>query len=183
MTSGLIERLSRHSRALIESDYLLQMDQDRDCSLLINSYDLLGRIGNQLKRPNVGQTITTITPDTEGIEQSSSVARAHFLNQLETSEAAGSIGSLYATVALTNSSTTATGSCSNNSQKLTGSSSNSPTPSQQFGLSINARALTYSGLKLLRSIAELDLNKFQVRNIIIQRKRVNFRTRGFFFFF
>ncbi|XP_003424996.1 S phase cyclin A-associated protein in the endoplasmic reticulum [Nasonia vitripennis] len=171
MTSGLIDRVSRHSRAMIESDYLL--DQERDCLLLVGCYDLLFRICVHLKRsgndnngslPSSADTSETSTSATCNSEPST--AQAHLLNLLGSSEAAGVVGALYAAIALTSASSSMSFSsssgntCSAAGQR--GGSSGSPTPShQQAGPSATAKSLAWKGLKLLRSIAELDLQKLQ----------------------
>lgn len=160
MTNGLIDRISRHSQALIESDYLL--DQDHDCPLLVASYDLLSRLCVQLKR------VTVVSPSShdnssvasgEMSENSSattviepSSAQAHLLSLLGSTEAAGVVGALYAAIALPSS-----------TSQRAGTSSTSPTPNQ-MAPSTASRNLAWRGLGLLRNVAELDLQKLQVCN-------------------
>ncbi|KAJ8667445.1 hypothetical protein QAD02_009108, partial [Eretmocerus hayati] len=168
MTSGLIDRICRHSRAMIETDYLVE--QERDCPLLVASYDLLYRICINLKRTNThhhssqsvhdvssiasGETcesnnsssVTIVTTNGNNGNSEPSSAQAHLLTLLSATEGAGVVGALYAAVALTSATNQKGGS--------------SPTPSQS-GLSNAAKSLTWRGLRLLRSIAELDLNKLQ----------------------
>lgn len=151
MTSGLIERVGRHSRAMIESDYLL--DQEREFPLLVASYDLLSRICTHLKLrasspSNNNQSLDGSSVASGETSESNnpvepSSAQAHLLSLLSTTEAAGVVGALYVVTALAN-------------QK---NGSSSPTPS---GPSIAAKNLVCRGLKLLRNLAELDLPKLQV---------------------
>lgn len=177
MTSGLIDRVSRHSRAMIESDYLL--DQERDCPLLVGCYDLLSRICVHLKRsssndncsscPSSSSVDTSETSSGATCNSEPSTAQAHMLSLLSSSEAAGVVGALYAAIALTSASSSMSfSSSSGNTGGATGQrggSSASPTPShQQAGPSAPAKSLAWKGLKLLRSIAELDLQKLQVRS-------------------
>lgn len=154
MTSGLIERVSRHSRAMIESDFLLE--QDRDCPLLVASYDLLSRICTHLRRSASQSTIihdgssiasgettsesTNNNQTTMNIEPSS--AQAHLLSLLSSTEAAGVIGALYSSIALSSPKNNAT----------------SPTQCQSGAV----KNLAAKGLRLLRCVAELDLQKLQV---------------------
>lgn len=140
---GLVDRVSRHSRALIETDFFL--DQERDSTLLLASYDLMSRICCHLKRVFKQDEITH-SGENNSSEQSA--AENHLLSCLVSTEAAGVIGSLYAAIALT-------------SQNQKGSS---PTPNQ-IGPLPPTKALASQGLKLLRSIAELDLTKLQVKNL------------------
>ncbi|XP_051173841.1 S phase cyclin A-associated protein in the endoplasmic reticulum [Leptopilina boulardi] len=136
---GLVDRVSRHSRALIETDFFL--DQERDSTLLLASYDLMSRICCHLKRVFKQDEITH-SGENNSSEQSA--AENHLISCLVSTEAAGVIGSLYAAIALT-------------SQNQKGSS---PTPNQ-IGPLPPTKALASQGLKLLRSIAELDLTKLQ----------------------
>ena len=159
MTSGLIERVSRHSRASIESDFWLE--QDRESPLLVSSYDLLSRICVHLRRqlvdvpspdsPDSSATTTTTT------ELSPPTARAHLLSLLGASEAAGVVGALYAAIALPGGSS-GSASGSTGQQKTAAS----PTPSQP-GLTAPVKSLAVKGLALLRNLAELDLPTLQVR--------------------
>lgn len=139
---GLVDRISRHSRALIETDFFL--DQDRDSPLLLASYDLLSRICCHLKRVG-NQEAVTHHGENGNNSSEQSAAEAHLLSSLSSTEAAGALGALYAAIAL-------------NSQNNKGSS---PTP-QQAGQSSSAKNLASRGLRLLRSIAELDQRKLQV---------------------
>ncbi|XP_012285568.1 S phase cyclin A-associated protein in the endoplasmic reticulum [Orussus abietinus] len=134
---GLLERVSRHGRALVETDFFLE--QERESSLLTASFDLLARLCCHLKRcnlENVNHSENNIAEQT--------TASSHLLNGLATSESAGAVGALYAALALT-------------SQNQKGSS---PTPNQA-GPSASGRVLAMRGLKLLRLFAEMDLEKFQ----------------------
>lgn len=162
MTSGLIERISRHSRAMIESDYLL--DQDREFPLLVASYDLLSRIcthlnqrNNNFSSPNNNQSLDgssvasgeTTESNNPVVSSEPSSAQAHLLSLLSSTEAAGVVGALYVVIAVAN-------------QKNPGGAS-SPTPS---GPSNAAKNLICKGLRLLRNLAELDLPKLQVRKFL-----------------
>ncbi|XP_033215642.1 S phase cyclin A-associated protein in the endoplasmic reticulum isoform X2 [Belonocnema kinseyi] len=138
---GLVDRISRHSRALIETDFFL--DQDRDSPLLLASYDLLSRICCHLKRVG-NQEAVTHHGENGNNSSEQSVAEAHLLSSLSLTEAAGALGALYAAIALA-------------SQNNKGSS---PTP-QQAGQTSSAKNLAIRGLRLLRSIAELDQRKLQ----------------------
>lgn len=139
---GLVDRVSRHSRALIETDFFL--DQERDSPLLLASYDLMSRICCHLKRVGKQEELIHYSGENNGNSSEQSAAEAHLISSLVSTEAAGAVGSLYAAIALT-------------SQNQKGSS---PTPNQ-IGPSSSTKALATQGLKLLRSIAELDLAKLQ----------------------
>lgn len=169
MTSGLIDRVSRHSRAMIESDFLL--DQERDCPLLVGCYDLLARICAHLKRSPSSGDSTASSADTSETNISCatsepSTAQAHLLSLLSSSEAAGVVGALYAAIALTSSvtvgSSAGTTGPGGGAAAQRGASSASPTPSSQAGPSSAVKSLAWRGLKLLRNIAELDLQRVQV---------------------
>lgn len=141
VAGGLVDRVSRHSQALIETDFLL--DQERESPLLVSSYDLLARLCRHLRRSADRQDNAGGGGGGGGEEQTSS-SESHLLSSLSATEASGAIGALYAAVALT-------------PQNQKGSS---PTPGQT--LATPARNLASRGLKLLRSIAELDLRTLQV---------------------
>lgn len=142
VASSLVDRVSRHSRALIETDFFL--DQEHESSLLVSSYDLLARICSHLRR-SVDQEPVSVHGEGGGggggVEQTSN--ESHLLSTLSTTEASGAIGALYAAVAY-----------APQNQK-----SASPTPSQTFTIAV--RTLASHGLRLLKSIAELDLRTLQ----------------------
>ncbi|XP_012539353.1 S phase cyclin A-associated protein in the endoplasmic reticulum [Monomorium pharaonis] len=140
VAGGLVDRVSRHSRALIETDFFL--DQEHESPLLVSSYDLLARICSHLRR-SADQDAVNVHGEsgTCNVEQTSN--ESHLLSTLSTTEASSAIGVLYAAVAY-----------APQNQK-----SVSPTPSQTFTTAV--RTLASYGLKLLRSIAELDLRTLQ----------------------
>ncbi|XP_058809085.1 S phase cyclin A-associated protein in the endoplasmic reticulum isoform X1 [Phymastichus coffea] len=157
MTSGLVERVSRHSRAMIESDFLLE--PERECPLLTASYDLLSRVCAHLRRApgatavptHDGSSVASNEAASEGNGAAASQpcaepssAQAHLLGLLSSTEAAGVIGALYASVALAALAKPAT-------------SPSSPVQPQGGP----AKSLASKGLKLLRCMAELDLQKLQ----------------------
>lgn len=152
MMGGLIERVHRHSQALIETDYFLE--QEKEAAILVSAYDLLCRICYFLKRANCSETTTngevTSNGNNNNANGEQSTTEAHLLGYLFSTEAAGAIGTLYAAIALT-------------SQSQKGAL---PTPNQ-IGPSTPARLLAARALKLLRMIAELDLNKLQVKSILV----------------
>ncbi|XP_008554539.1 S phase cyclin A-associated protein in the endoplasmic reticulum [Microplitis demolitor] len=137
VTGGLVDRVTRHNRALIESDYLL--DQEHESPLLLASYDLLHRLTCHLKRVNSNND----NSNSVNHESEQSTAESHLLGCLETTEAAGAIGCLYATFALAH-------------QKCA-----SPTPGQTSCSSSSAKLLASRTLKLLKSIAQVDLQTLQ----------------------
>lgn len=147
VAGGLVDRVSRHSRALIETDFFL--DQEHESPMLVSSYDLLARICSHLRR-SVDQDTVSVHGEGGGsgggVEQTSN--ESHLLSTLSTTEASSAIGVLYAAVAYTPQ-----------NQK-----SASPTPNQTFTTAV--RILASRGLKLLKSIAELDLRTLQVRNFL-----------------
>lgn len=151
---GLVDRVSRHSRALIETDFFL--DQERDSPLLLASYDLMSRICCHLKRVGKQEELIHYSGENNGNSSEQSAAEAHLISSLVSTEAAGAVGSLYAAIALT-------------SQNQKGSS---PTPNQ-IGPSSSTKALATQGLKLLRSIAELDLAKLQVILFLKKEHNIN----------
>ncbi|XP_011876988.1 PREDICTED: S phase cyclin A-associated protein in the endoplasmic reticulum isoform X2 [Vollenhovia emeryi] len=138
VAGGLVDRVSRHSRALIETDFFL--DQEHESPLLVSSYDLLARICSHLRR-SVDQDTVSVHGEGGGVEQTSN--ESHLLSTLSTTEASSAIGTLYAAVAYT-------------PQNQKGAS---PTPNQTFTTAV--RTLASRGLKLLKSIAELDLRTLQ----------------------
>ncbi|XP_070521596.1 S phase cyclin A-associated protein in the endoplasmic reticulum isoform X2 [Cardiocondyla obscurior] len=140
VAGGLVDRVSRHSRALIETDFFL--DQEHESPLLVSSYDLLARICGHLRR-SVDQDTVNVHGEGGGggVEQTSN--ESHLLSTLSTTEASSAIGALYAAITYT-------------PQNQKGAS---PTPNQTFTTAI--RALAGHGLKLLKSIAELDLRTLQ----------------------
>lgn len=139
-----MDRVSRHSRALIETDFFL--DQEHESPLLVSSYDLLARICGHLRRSVDQDTVNVHGEGGNSVEQTSN--ESHLLSTLSTTEALGSIGALYTAVAYT-------------PQNQKGAS---PTPNQTFTTAV--RILASRGLKLLKSIAELDLRTLQVRNFV-----------------
>lgn len=142
VAGGLVDRVSRHSRALIETDFFV--DQDHESPLLISSYDLLFRICSHLKKSTDQEAgnVYENNNNNNSIEQTS--VESHLLSILSSTEAAGAIGALYAAVALT-------------PQNQKGSS---PTPNQTT-MSQSTRFLIVRCLRLLKSIAGLNLQKLQ----------------------
>lgn len=140
VAGGLVDRISRHSRALIETDFFL--DQDHESPVLVSAYDLLFRICCHLKK-STDQEIGNVHENNNNVEQTS--VESHLLSTLSLTEAAGAIGALYAAVALT-------------PQNQKGSS---PTPNQT-AVSQSTRILIVRSLRLLKSIAGLNLQKLQV---------------------
>ncbi|XP_076624289.1 short spindle 3 isoform X1 [Colletes latitarsis] len=143
MVAGrLVDRVFRHSRALIETDFFV--DQDHESPLLISSYDLLFRICSHLKKSTDQETGTVHenNNNNNSVEQTS--VESHLLSNLSSTEAAGAIGALYAAVTLT-------------PQNQKGSS---PTPNQTT-MSQSTRILIVRCLRLLKSIAGLNLQRLQ----------------------
>lgn len=143
VAGGLVDRVSRHSRALIETDFFL--DQEHESPLLVSSYDLVARICGHLRR-SADQDSVNVHGESGGnnnVEQTSN--ESHLLSTLSASEASGAIGALYAAVAFA-------------PQNQKGGAS--PTPNHTFTTAV--RTLAGRGLKFLRSIAELDLRTLQV---------------------
>lgn len=134
-----MDRVSRHSRALIETDFFL--DQEHESLLLVSSFDLLARICGHLKR-SVDQDNVSVHGEGNNVEQTSN--ESHLLSTLSATEASGAIGALYAAVAFT-------------PQNQKGAS---PTPNHTFTSAV--RTLAGCGLKLFKSIAALDLRTLQV---------------------
>ncbi|XP_063980963.1 S phase cyclin A-associated protein in the endoplasmic reticulum isoform X1 [Diachasmimorpha longicaudata] len=132
VTGGLIDRISRHNQALIETDFFL--DMEHESQLLLASYDLLHRLCIHSKRTHGNSNSTHDTEQT--------TVDSHLLGCLQSSEAAGSVGCLYATFALAH-------------QKCS-----SPTPGQSHFTSYG-RLLALRGLKLLRTIGHVDLQTLQ----------------------
>lgn len=145
VAGGLIDRVSCHSRALIESDFFVE--QDHESPVLLSSYDLLFRICCHLKK-STDQETGIINENNNNVEQTN--IESHLLSTLSSTEAAGAIGALYAAVALT-------------PQNQKGSS---PTPNQTM-VSQSTRILIVRSLRLLKSIAGLNIQKLQVRLDII----------------
>ncbi|KMQ87520.1 s phase cyclin a-associated protein in the endoplasmic reticulum [Lasius niger] len=154
VAGGLVDRVSRHSRALIETDFFL--DQEHESPLLVSSYDLVARICGHLRRSadqdnvngeggvgGVGGGGNNNNNNNNNVEQTSN--ESHLLSTLSASEASGAIGALYAAVAFA-------------PQNQKGGAS--PTPNHTFTTAV--RTLADRGLKFLRSIAELDLRTLQV---------------------
>lgn len=137
-----MDRVSRHSRALIETDFFL--DQEHESPLLVSSYDLIARICGHLRR-SADQDCVNGEGGGGGsnVEQTSN--ESHLLSTLSATEASGAIGALYAAVAFT-------------PQNQKGGAS--PTPNHTFTNAV--RTLASRGLKLLKSIAKLDLRTLQV---------------------
>lgn len=145
VAGGLVDRVSRHSRALIETDFFL--DQEHESPLLVSSYDLIARICGHLRRSTDQDSVNVHGEGGGGgsnVEQTSN--ESHLLSTLSATEASGAIGALYAAVAFTQ----------NQNQK----GGTSPTPNHTFTTAV--RMLASRGLKLLKSIAELDLRTLQV---------------------
>jgi len=144
VAGGLVDRVSRHSRALIETDFFL--DQEHESPLLVSSYDLIARICGHLRRSADQDSVNGEGGGGGGgsnVEQTSN--ESHLLSTLSATEASGAIGALYAAVAFT-------------PQNQKGGAS--PTPNHTFTTSV--RTLASRGLKLLKSIAKLDLRTLQV---------------------
>ncbi|XP_054009571.1 S phase cyclin A-associated protein in the endoplasmic reticulum isoform X2 [Hylaeus anthracinus] len=139
VAGGLVDRVSRHSRALIEAEFFV--DQDHESPLLISSYDLLFRICSHLKKPP-DQESGSVHENNNSVEQT--IVESHLLATLSSTEAAGAIGALYAAVALT-------------PQNQKGSS---PTPNQTT-MPQSTRVLIVKCLRLLKSIAGLNLLRLQ----------------------
>ncbi|XP_031834015.1 short spindle 3 isoform X2 [Nomia melanderi] len=142
VAGGLVDRVSRHSRALVETDFFV--DQDHDSPLLISAYDLLCRVCCHLKK-TTDQEISSITENNNNnnnVEQTS--VESHLLSTLSSTGAAGAIGALYAAVALV-------------PQNQKGSS---PTPNQ-ITMTQSTRVLVVRCLRLLKAIAELNLQRLQ----------------------
>lgn len=143
-----MDRVARHSRALIETDFFI--DQDHESLLLISSYNLIFRICWHLRK-STDQEIGSIHENgtnNNNVEQTS--VESHLLSTLSSTEAAGAIGALYAAAALT-------------AQNQKGSS---PTPNQTT-MSQSTRTLIVRSLRLLKSIAGLNLQRLQVSSWII----------------
>lgn len=140
VAGGLVDRVFRHSRALIETDFFV--DQDHESPVLSSSYDLLYRICCHLKK-STDQDVGNIHEGNNNVEQTN--VESHLLSTLASAEAAGAIGALYAAVALT-------------PQNQKGSS---PTPNQ-ITVSQPMRILIVRSLRLLKSIAGLNIQKLQV---------------------
>lgn len=140
VAGGLIDRVFCHSRALIETDFFVE--QDHESLVLLSSYDLLFRICCHLKK-STDQDTGIINESNNNVEQTN--VESHLLSTLSSTEAAGAIGALYA-VALT-------------PQNQKGSS---PTPNQTM-VSQSTRILIVRSLRLLKSIAGLNIQKLQVR--------------------
>ncbi|KAK0087810.1 hypothetical protein PV325_013994 [Microctonus aethiopoides] len=136
VTGGLIERVSRHCGALIETDFFL--DHDHESSLLLASYDLLYRLGCHIKQISIHNN-SNLTSRNE-VEQTT--VESHFIGSLEMSEVAGAVGCLYATFALSH-------------QKCP-----SPISGQSNCLS-SVKLIAYRALQLLRIIGEIDLQTLQ----------------------
>lgn len=153
VAGGLVDRVSRHSRALIETDFFPD-HQEQESPVLVSSYDLLARICGHLRRVSgVDQDNVSVQHGCEGgnnnVEQTSN--ESHLLSTLSATEASGAIGALYAAVAFT-------------PQNQKGAS---PTPNQ-VAFTTAVRNLAGRGLELLKSIAELDLRTLQVRRTLIK---------------
>ncbi|CAL7938595.1 unnamed protein product [Xylocopa violacea] len=133
----LVDRVTHHSHALIETDFF--MDQDHESPVLSSSYDLLYRICCHLKKSMDQEA--GIVHENNNAEQAN--VESHLLSALCSTEAAGAIGALYAAVAMT-------------PQNQKGSS---PTPNQT--ISQPTRILLVRSLRLLKSIAGLNLQKLQ----------------------
>ncbi|KAK0168683.1 hypothetical protein PV327_002459 [Microctonus hyperodae] len=136
VTGGLIERVSRHCGALIETDFFL--DHEHESSLLLASYDLLYRLGCHIKQISIHNN-SNLTSRNE-VEQTN--VESHFIGSLEMSEVAGAVGCLYATFALSH-------------QKCP-----SPISGQSNCLS-SVKLIAYRALQLLRIIGEIDLQTLQ----------------------
>lgn len=140
-----MERVSRHSRSLVETDVL--HDQDFEAPLIVASFELLSRICYHLNRNSVQDNHHhASSADNSSTVGEQTSARNHFLASLAATEGAGTVGALYAALVLPGHSP----------QK-----SSSPTPNQA-ALSNASRTLGLEALTLLRNFAEMDLQKFQV---------------------
>ncbi|XP_046428516.1 S phase cyclin A-associated protein in the endoplasmic reticulum-like [Neodiprion fabricii] len=141
VAGGLVERVSRQSRSLIETDAF--QDQDYEAPLMVASFELLSRVCYHLSRCS-GQEHNAQGAEGGGPGEQTS-ARNHLLGSLAATEGAGAVGVLYAALVLPGHSL----------QK-----SSSPTPNQTT-LSTPARNLALRALTLLRHFAEMDLAKMQ----------------------
>ncbi|XP_017883269.1 S phase cyclin A-associated protein in the endoplasmic reticulum [Ceratina calcarata] len=139
VAGGMVDRVFRHSHALIETDFFL--DQDHESPVLSSAYDLLYRICCHLKKSTDQES--AVHESNNNVEQTN--VESHLLSTLSSTEAAGAIGALYAAVALPPT-----------SQNQKGSS---PTPNQT--VSQSTRILIVRSLRLLKSIAGLNLQKLQ----------------------
>ncbi|XP_033332694.2 short spindle 3 isoform X1 [Megalopta genalis] len=144
VAGGLIDRVSRHSRALVETDFFV--DQDHESPLVISSYDLIFRMCCHLKK-STDQDAGSV-PENNNNNNNSNVEQtsveSHLLSTLSSTEVAGAIGALYAAVALI-------------PQNQKGSS---PTPNQTT-MTQSTRILVVRCIRLLKSIAELNLQRLQ----------------------
>ncbi|KOX69094.1 S phase cyclin A-associated protein in the endoplasmic reticulum [Melipona quadrifasciata] len=140
VAGGLIDRVFRHSRALIETDFFV--DQDHESPVLLSSYDLLYRICCHLKKSTDQEAGSVHEGNNNNVEQTN--VESHILSTLASTEAAGAIGALYAAVTLT-------------PQNQKGSS---PTPNQ-ITVSQSMRILIVRSLRLLKSTAGLNIQKLQ----------------------
>ncbi|XP_017765346.1 PREDICTED: S phase cyclin A-associated protein in the endoplasmic reticulum [Eufriesea mexicana] len=138
VAGGLVDRVFRHSRALIETDIIV--DLDYESPVLLSSYDLLYRVCCHLKKSSNQEIIGTIHESNNNVEQTS--VESHLLSTLSSTEAAGAIGALYAAVAL----------------KPQNQKGSSPTPVQT---STFTRILIVRSLRLFKSIAGLNIQKLQ----------------------
>ncbi|KAF7989886.1 hypothetical protein HCN44_008560 [Aphidius gifuensis] len=138
ITGGLVDRITRHNRVLIEADYFI--DQEHESQILLLSYDLLSRLCCYLKKHD-NNNLSAVNNDNE-----QTTVETHLLGCLQLTEAAGVIGYLYSTFALANQKLSSPGQNSNSN------SNNNPS---------YIKLLAIKSLKLLKNIALIDLQVFQ----------------------
>ncbi|XP_014222785.1 S phase cyclin A-associated protein in the endoplasmic reticulum isoform X1 [Trichogramma pretiosum] len=188
MTSGFIERVSRHSRAMIELDYLIE--QDRDCPLICGAYDLLARICYQLRQgqlqnsSNNHQQHSSSSRSSAGgapSNDASSTASGETTSNMSNNDGSGNQQAESSTIrahflSLMSSSEAAgalgamyaavalssacqpKGSASSSGSVGVAATSTSSSPVPTAN---SAKNLALKGLTLLRHLAELDLHKLQ----------------------
>lgn len=124
---------------MIETDYFI--DQEHESQILLLSYDLLSRLCCYSKKID-NNNLSIANNDNE-----QTTVETHLLGCLQLTEAAGVIGCLYSTFALANQKLLSPGQNSNNNANN--------------NLSY-MKLLAIKSLKLLKNIAQIDLQVFQV---------------------
>ncbi|XP_048514345.1 S phase cyclin A-associated protein in the endoplasmic reticulum isoform X2 [Athalia rosae] len=150
VAGGLVDRVSRHSRTLVEYEVL--HDQDYEAPLMVASFDLLSRFcyhlnkcGQDHQQPHAQGAASD--PANQSSCEFQTSARNHLIAGLATSEGAGTVGAMYAALVLPG----------HTSQK-----SSSPVPSySQNSMSAASKNLALRALNLLRNFAEIDTAKLQ----------------------
>lgn len=157
VAGGLVERVSRHSRSLVESE-VFQEQENNEAPLMVASFELLSRVCCHLNRisglhisiqqdnQSQGASDQSTNCNNASVELQTS-ARNHLLGSLANTEGAGAVGVLYAALVLPGH---------NNQQK-----SSSPTPNQT-SISTAYRNIAFQALNLMKNFAEMDLPKLQV---------------------